>query len=753
LSPFAIRAKVLLQELWRIGVTWDEEIEESLLKRWQDWQDDLLNLSKVIIPRCYQLSLLQQPIEFQLHHFSDASRVAYASVSFLRMSDEAGNIHCAFLIGKSRNAPLRDWSIPRLELQAAVLSCRLHRLIEDELDLTISSTYFWSDSMTTLQYIKNTKRRFQVFVANRLNEIHDVSSPSQWNHVPGPVNPADDGSRGMNIPAMLSSGRWWHGPEFLWKDKEYWPISHVGDVPDNDKEIRSTKQVSVLVSGSPLLRFLERYSSWSKLQIMMAWLLRFLQYVSNPHHQVKPSSISITELHEAAVHIVRLVQMHHFHEEVETLQSPKSNVLARSKLATLNPILMDGVIRVGGRLKHAPISYEAKHPMILPNNDHVSTLIIRHYHEILGHAGREHVLSFVRQRYWILGARILTRRILRNCLTCRKRSEAAMQQIMADLPKERLVPYEPPFTYTGVDFFGPFFVKRGRSSVKVYACIFVCFNSRAIHIEDVSSLETDTFIQALRRFISNRGSPKRIWSDNGTNFRGAEKELRLSIQNWNQESIKTAMRSKEIEWEMRPISQWQFQTPVASHMSGVWERLIRSVRKSMKAVIGHPNAYVTKETLRTIFAEVVTILNSRPLCASSDDPNDFEALTPSHFLLQRQNVALPPGHFTNHDLNCRKQWRRAQFLVNCYWKRWIKEYLPLLQSRQKWRREKRNLRKNDLVLVADKGTPRGKWSLARVTRVFPGRDGRVRTVEVKTKDTTFIRPITTLCLLEESSND
>ena len=391
--------------------------------------------------------------------------------------------------------------------------------------------------------------------------------------------------------------------------------------------------------------------------------------------------------------------------------------------------------------------------MILPNNDHVSTLIIRHYHEILGHAGCEHVLSFVRQSYWIPGARILTRRILRNCLTCRKRNEAAIQQIMADLPKERLVPYEPPFTYTGVDFFGPFFVKRGRSSVKVYACIFVCFNSRAIHIEDVSSLGTDTFIQALRRFISNRGSPKRIWSDNGTNFRGAEKELRLSIQNWNQESIKTAMRSKEIEWEMRPISQWQFQTPVASHMSGAWERLIRSVRKSMKAVIGHPNAYVTKETLRTIFAEVVTILNSRPLCASSDDPNDFEALTPSHFLLQRQNVALPPGHFTNHDLNCRKQWRRAQFLVNCYWKRWIKEYLPLLQSRQKWRREKRNLRKNDLVLVADKGTPRGKWSLARVTRVFPGRDGHVRTVEVKTKDTTFIRPITTLCLLEESSND
>ena len=304
---------------------------------------------------------------------------------------------------------------------------------------------------------------------------------------------------------------------------------------------------------------------------------------------------------------------------------------------------------------------------------------------------------------------------------------------MADLPAERLVPYEPPFTNTGVDFFGPFFVKRGRSSEKVYACIFVCFNGRAI-------VETSGVIMGL----------KKIWSDNGTNFHGAEKEFRVSIQSWKQEAIRTAMISKEIEWEMCPISKWQFQTPVASHMSGVWERLIRSVRKTMKAVIGHPTAYVSKETLRTILAEVVTIVNSRPLYASSDDPKDFEALTPSHLLLQRQNVGVPPGYFTEQDLNCRKQWRRAQFLVNCYWKRWIREYLPLLQSRQKWRHQKRDLRKNDLVLVVSKGIPRGRWPLARVTEVFPGRDGRIRTVEVKTKDSKLVRPITTLCLLEES---
>ena len=171
--------------------------------------------------------------------------------------------------------------------------------------------------------------------------------------------------------------------------------------------------------------------------------------------------------------------------------------------------------------------------MVLPKAHPVFVLIVRYYHHVLGHAGREHMLSVIRQIYWTLRARSLVRQILSKCVNCRKRNASTMQQVMADLPKERLVPYLPPLTYTGVDVFGPFYVKRGRSCVKVYGCIFTCFNSRAIHIEDVSSLETDTFIQAMRRFISVRGCPKQIWSDNGTNFTGVEKELRRSVQDLN----------------------------------------------------------------------------------------------------------------------------------------------------------------------------------------------------------------------------
>ncbi len=650
--------------------------------------------------------------------------------------------------GKCRNAPVQEWSVPRLELQAAVISSRLHKLIDKELELSITRTFFWSDSMTTLQYIKNKKRRFRPFVANRLSEIHDVSSPNEWRHVPGDLNPAYDGSRGMKILAFQPSCRWWTGPSFLWQPEECWPIQHVGDVPDTDIEQISEKYVMVIAPSALVDEFLCQCSSWSRLQRQLAWLLRFIQYLNNPTTpSTMPKMISFAEMRVSSLKIVHLLQCKYFPDELDLLRDGKQ-VAAHSKLATLNPILIDGIIRVGGRIRHAPLPLDAVHPMILPKEHHVSTLIIRHNHQILGHAGREHVLSFVRRRYWILQGRALTRKILRNCVDCRKRNEAVMQQLMADLPRERLVPYEPPFTYTGIDFFGPFLVKRGRSTEKVYGCIFVCFNCRAVHIEDASSLETDVFIQALRRFISNRGCPKMIWSDNGTNFIGAEKELCLSIENWKKEVIQSEMRSKEIIWEICPISKWRFQPPAASHMSGVWERLIRSVRKSMKAVIGHPHAFLNKETLRTVFAEVVTILNSRPLCPSSEDPKDLEPLTPNRLLLQRRSLAIPPSIFRQDDLHSRKQWRRAQFLANCFWYRWTQEYLPMLQERQKWVRKRRNLKVNDLVLVVDKNTPRGRWLLGRCIKVFPGRDGRVRTAEVKTKESTLVRPVAKLCLLE-----
>lgn len=755
LAPYVLPIKALLQELWQRKLGWDDEIQDQQLRVWQRWLKSLSQLSEVRISRCYFNTDMARTSMIELHLFSDASEIAYAASAYLRIVDDDGVISCTFIMGKCRNCPIKRPTIPRLELMASVLAVRLSNLIRAELDWNIDYITFWTDSTTVLQYIRNENRRFQRFVATRLEEIHEHTTPEQWRHVPGAVNPADDGTRGLPIEAFRPKCRWWSGPAFLSQTVDQWPCARVSEVPEDDEEVlkpRVSQSVLAVVVGSNLGQLLNDVSSWSKLQRCVSWLARFVRHLRSKEETRRasfPKEISLAEMKEASTSIVRMVQSQHFQDEFLALQSGKK-IKADSRLMTLSPILLNGVICVGGRLRHAPLTSENINPMIVPYQHHIATLIITYYHQVLGHAGREHVLSVVRQYYWIINARVLTRQILRRCITCRKRNEAPMKQMMGDLPKARLTPYEPPFTYTGLDFFGPFYVKRGRGTEKVYGCIFVCFTTRAIHIEDVGSLEADDFIQALRRFICTRGAAKEIWSDNGTNFVGGEKEIRLAIQGWNQKAIIEALHERGVEWHSQPLKKWHFQPPTASHMSGVWERLIRSVRKTMKAIIGHPHAFVKRETLRTVFAEAAGILNSRPLCPSSEDPNDCEPITPSHFLQQRQGLAVPPGLFQDTEIHSRKQWRRGQVLANHFWARWIREYLPLLQERKKWMTKKPNLRINDLVLLVDTTQPRGHWHLGRVTKVFFGADGLVRTAEVKTKTSTLVRPISKLCLLEEA---
>ena len=309
---------------------------------------------------------------------------------------------------------------------------------------------------------------------------------------------------------------------------------------------------------------------------------------------------------------------------------------------------------------------------------------------------------------------------------------------MADLPADRVTPGKPPFCTVGIDCFGPFLVKRGRSHEKRYGCLFTCLSTRAVHIEMLSSLETDTFINALVRFSARRGTPESIRSDNGTNFVGAQRELSDAITKWNNsDGLKTHLLQKGIEWTFNP--------PSASHMGGVWERMIRSVRKVMNAIM--KDQVLDDERLETIFCEVEGIVNSRPLTPVSDDPKDEGPLTPNHILLLRPVPTLCPGPFVKTDTYGRR-WRHVQFLADCFWRRWLREYLPLLQHRQKWKDQVRNIAVDDVVLIQDENTPRKDWPLGRVIETKTSTDGLVRSATVKTRWTTLIRPIHKLVLLE-----
>ena len=309
---------------------------------------------------------------------------------------------------------------------------------------------------------------------------------------------------------------------------------------------------------------------------------------------------------------------------------------------------------------------------------------------------------------------------------------------MGDLPAFRVGEPAPVFARVGVDFFGPMMVKKNRKQEKRYGCLFTCLSTRAVHIELAHSLDTDSFIMAMRRMMARRGKVELVCSDNGTNLRAGERELRQSLQQWNQTKIADTLSQEGVEWVFNP--------PGAPHFGGVFERLVRSAKRALSAVLG--DRAVDDETLRTIITEVEALLNGRPLTHVSTDPGDYQPLTPNHFLIGRASPQLPPGVFADGDLCGRRRWKHTQVLLDHFWRRWRREYLPTLTTRAKWSRDTTEVKVGELVLVADDNVPRGHWPVGRVAHVLPGDDGRIRVVEVVTATGRYKRPVARLCRLE-----
>lgn len=520
--------------------------------------------------------------------------------------------------------------------------------------------------------------------------------------------------------------------------------------------------VIVKYSDTPTDLLIHYFSSWRKLRTSVAWLLELKecllllsqkrkelvtsksdkvdQQLKDFKNTLGKSSLSPECCDKAERAIVCYVQKQRFSSEIASLKQGSKNVSKDSPLYRLDPFLEDGLLRVGGRLSKSALPVEVKHPVILSKDLHVSQLILRHVHQQLGHAGRNHMLNKSRQKYWIINANSAARQIISKCTVCRRHRGKLSGQKMSDLPKERVLPDTAPFTDVGVDYFGPLDVKRGRTILKRYGVIFTCLSSRAVHLEVSHSLDTDSCISAVRRFICRRGPVESIRSDNGTNFVGAKKELEQALAALNQSKIERTLAQEGIKWN--------FNTPAASHQGGVWERLIRSVRSVLTSVVGQQT--LDDEGLQTLMCEVEAILNDRPITTVSDDSNDLEALTPNHILLLKGKPILPPGLFKPSDVYIRRRWRQVQYIAELFWKRWTSEYLLVMQERQKWVRPKRNLCPGDVVVIADATAPRGSWMMGRVLSTISDSKGLVRSVRVQTKTSILERPVTKLCLLLEA---
>ena len=356
-----------------------------------------------------------------------------------------------------------------------------------------------------------------------------------------------------------------------------------------------------------------------------------------------------------------------------------------------------------------------------------------------GHGGVQHVLSILRYRYWVIGGAATVKHYVLDCMQCRNRKALPGTQIMSPLPSVRIEPGQRTFHACGVDLFGPFFVKIGRSSAKRYGCIFTCLASRAVHLELVESLSTDAFLGAFFRFLCSRGfTVKHIFSDNGTNFVGAVTKLcRPNAKNMmNELRVLRNIASLGIEWH--------FNAPASSHAGGVWERLIRSVRKVLTALADDRHLFRTPSDydLWTNFKHVKAILNNRPLTPVSADPDDMRALTPMGLLNGNIEPPLSPGSFAHPD-GLRASWKASQLFADEFWRRWLREYVPFVLV------PARNFRVGDLVLLVDDQSERIKWPKAMITEVLPDRENVVRRVRIRTASgQNLMRDVRKICLLE-----
>ncbi|XP_041970663.1 uncharacterized protein LOC121727052 [Aricia agestis] len=610
LSPFTIKGKILLQDTWRSNIQWDEDIPQLINNKWNEWLQILKRVETIRLPRYFEnvnslrnvrdapnsecppsppapLASPRAPARapvcrplspgsrtrtadactyvsggynnLELHLFCDASTKAMCAVAYWRWMSN-NNIRVAFIASKCRVAPLKLTSVPRLELQAALLAARLADTIGKEHTMKPVNRYFWCDSSTVLHWIRNDARCYKAFIAHRLGEIDELTSINDWRYVPTKLNVADQATRdSCDFSVFNVDSEWFRGPNFLYSDESLWPADFL--VPRVNKvDLEFVNTVHIVENNLPAVPDPLRFSSWLRLLRSTCIVFSFVDIKCKK----LTGTIDGDLMSKAEQLLVKYAQLQSFPEDVHSLKN-NNYVNKKSRLLTLSPFLDEqGILRAGGRIDAArDVPVSVKHPVILDGRHHVARLIVKHFHVRAAHGNHETI------------------------------------------------------------------------------------------------------------------------------------------------------------------------PPSSPHWGGAWERLIRTVKSSLKVVLNERTP--REEVLLTLMAEVEQIVNGRPLTHVSVEPGSEEALTPNHFLLGSSSNLPVLGEFDNSDLFLRKQWRIAQRLADMFWSRWVKEMLPQLIPRSKWTQEETPLKVGDFVFIADPNSPRNCWLRGTVEAVMPGKDERVRVVDIRTR--------------------
>ncbi|XP_055634089.1 uncharacterized protein LOC129774381 [Toxorhynchites rutilus septentrionalis] len=542
---------------------------------------------------------------------------------------------------------------------------------------------------------------------------------------------------------ILHDDLWWQGPRFLRFRMEQWP-EQVIMVPERhivNEEARSVLALHVCVSGDELF---DRFSELSKLIKFVAYCHRFRSNCRTPKDQRSNGPLSSDECEIALKNLIRITQHSAFPLEVKSYAlAQDSPRIPKSPLRNLN-LLMDnfGLLRIDSRIRNSNAPFDSRFPILLPSNHKLSFLIARATHLKTLHGGPSLLLATLRQRYWPLRGRNLVRKVVRRCVTCFRCQPKPTTQIMAPLPAVRLTPARP-FSYTGLDYCGPFYVRplNGRGvSVKVYVALFVCLVVKAVHIEVVVDLSAASCINAVNRIVARRGRIIELHCDNATAFVGANREFIASRNEF-------LHQFKGDEWRHHCLHngiRFRFIPARSPHFGGLWDAGVKSFKHHFRRIMG-PKAY-TMDHFLTILAQVEATLNSRPLSPLSDSPDDLDVLTPAHFLIGEPLVTIAEPDLSHIKPGRLDRFQEMKKSTQDLWTRWSRDYRSQLHQRTKWRNSQTNLKPGQLVLLKD-NTPPLQWPLGRIVETIPGKDGHVRVVVVKTATGQYKRAVTEVSVL------
>ncbi|XP_046810049.1 uncharacterized protein LOC124420623 [Lucilia cuprina] len=727
LTPCTVVAKSLFKQLWGKKVDWDSPIPSDINEKWLEYRSTLSEFSNIKIPRWINVS---KDFKLELHCFCDASTVAYAAAIYCRVITP-NEIFVHLLQAKSKISPIKTVSIPRLELCAATLLAKLSERVKNSFkDRHIENIFFWSDSSTVLCWLRKPPSSWTVYVANRVAEIQRHSNYFQWKYVPSALNPADCASRGIFPHQLVECEIWWNGPKFLYEPQSSWPkpLSNYETFEEISKTHTSSstsfRNISVnTISGNKLPDessvkqdkiktceypyFLHKFSKLICLLRAISICYRFIHNSRSSNRNSKETgSLTPAILNATLENLIKITQAIDFPNDLKLLI--RKGEVKQKALRKLMPFVdEEGIIRVGGRLQNSNLPFNVKHPILLSNRNPLAKLIIHNAHEKTLHGGISLTMSYVNRKYWIISGNQLAKAVITNCMRCFTYSAKAATQIMGNLPSIRLNATRP-FKHSGVDYAGPISVKnctlRSAAISKGYICLFVCMVTKAIHLEAVSDMTTNSFLAGFRRFISRRGGCTDIYSDCGTNFVGASKELQVLLHR-NKKSL-----PDDLVNSLTSIgTEWHFIPPGSPNFGGLWEAGVKSVKYHLKRIM-HERV-LSFEELATLLCQIESVLNSRPLCPLSSDPSDLDALTPAHFIIGEPTTCIQEENLLDININRLNRWKSIEKLKQHFWRRWYLEYLNRLQARPKWLTPKPDAKVGDLVLIADDRCGPAQWIL------------------------------------------